>query len=220
MSIKSKNGLILSILATVVILSACMNEKTTVEKMYDILENVVVAEKVFEEQQDPLVSLEKKEKDLYDQIIGLGMKQYNQIVTLSDEASKMAGERKLHMEKETKSLNKSEKEFRKVAEIKDDLDNPKLKKQADELYNLMMKRYKAHDVLFKDYSEGLKEDKKLYEMFKEKNLPIEELEAQVTKLNKTYEKIYAVNEKFNTLTEQYNSKKLSFYKQAGITVKN
>jgi hypothetical protein len=219
MLINSKNGLILSILATIVILSACMNEQTPAEKMYDILEKVVIVEKVFEEQQDPLVTLEKKEKNLYDQIIGLGMKQYDQIVKLSDQAIQMADERKTHMEQETKSIKESEKEFGKVADIKDELGDPKLKKQANELYDLMIKRYKAHDVLYKEYTEGLKNDKKLYVMFKEKNLPIEKLETQVNNLNKTYEKIFAANEKFNALTEQYNAKKLFFYKQAGIKIK-
>jgi nitrous oxide reductase len=218
-SIKRKSHLILSILAAVVILSACFNQKTTVEKMYDVLEKAVRSEKVFEEQQDPLVSLEKKEKDIYDQIIGLGMKQYDQIVKLSDEAIKMVDERKVHMEKETKSLKESEKEFRKVADIKGEIDDPTLKKAANELYNLMMKRYETHDVLTIEYKEGIKNDKELYAMFKDKNLPLENLEAQVNKLNKTYEKIFAANEKFNTLTEQYNAKKLTFYKQAGLKLK-
>ncbi|MGZ4159841.1 MAG: YkyA family protein [Neobacillus sp.] len=219
MSTNSKSQLILSILAAVVVLSGCFNQKTTVEKMYDVLEKVVKSEKVFEEQQDPLISLEKKEKNIYDQIIGFGMKEYDQIVKLSDEAIKMADERKVHMEKETKSLKESEKEFRKIADLKDDFDDSELRKQANELYNLMMKRYKAHDVLNNEYSEGLKNDKELFVMFKKKNLPLEDLEAQVNKLNNIYEKIFAANEKFNTLTEQYNAKKLAFYQKAGLKLK-
>jgi hypothetical protein len=200
-------------------ISGCLNKKTAIEKMYDVLESVVSAEKVFEEQQDPLVSLEKKEKDLYDQIIGLGMKQYDQIVKLSDEALKITDERKDRMEKETKSINESKKKFSEVVEIKKDLDNPELSKQADELYVIMMKRYQAHDVLYKEYMEGIKKDKELYEMFKNKNLPLSALEEQVTNLNQIYEKIYASNESFNKLTEQYNSKKLAFYKKAGLKSK-
>jgi hypothetical protein len=219
MSIINKRHYFLFILAAIVILSACSNQNTTVEKMYDVLEKVVNSEKVFEEQQDPLISLEKKEKDIYDQIIGLGMKQYDQIVKLADEAIKMADERKVHMKQETESLKDSEKEFKKVADIKNDIEDPALKKQANELYNIMMKRYKAHDVLNKNYSEGLKNDKELYGMFKKKNFPLEDLEAQVNKVNKTYEKIFAANEKFNTLTEQYNAKKLSFYQKAGLNLK-
>jgi hypothetical protein len=187
--------------------------------MYDVLENVVDSEKVFEEQQEPLVTLEKNEKNIYDQIIGLGMKQYEQIVKLSDQASKMADERKVHMQQETKSIKKSEKEFRKIANYIEDFDDPALKKLANELYDVMMKRYNMHDELNKEYAEGIKNDKELYVMFKNKNLPLGDLEAQVTKVNKTYEKIFAANESFNNLTEQYNEKKLAFYQKAGLKMK-
>ncbi|HEY2422174.1 MAG TPA: YkyA family protein [Neobacillus sp.] len=219
MSIKSNCYLILSLITAIVILTACFNQKTTVNKMYDVLENVVDSEKVFEEQQEPLVTLEKNEKNIYDQIIGLGMKQYEQIVKLSDQASKMADERKVHMEQETISIKKSEKEFRKVANYKEDFEDPALKKLANELYDVMMKRYNTHDVLNKEYAEGIKNDKELYVMFKNKNLPLGDLEAQVTKVNKTYEKIFAANESFNNLTEQYNEKKLAFYQKAGLKMK-
>jgi hypothetical protein len=211
-----KSSLILTALAAVVLVSGCFNKKSTVEKMYDVLESVVSSEKVFEEQQDPLVLLEKKEKALYDQIIGLGMKQYDQIVKLSDEALKLTDERKDRMEKETKSINKSKQKFNEVANLKENLDKPELRKTANELYDTMIKRYQAHDELYKEYMEGIKADQELYQMFKNKNLPLSALEDQVTKLNNIYEKIYAVNENFNKLTEEYNAKKMTFYKEAGF----
>jgi nitrous oxide reductase len=215
-SLKEKYTFILFLSVLVLILTGCTKEKTPVEKMYNVLENVVSAEKEFEEQQDPLVTLEKKEKEIYDQIIELGMKEYDQIVKLSDEALKMADERKEHMEKETNSIKNSEKEFKKAAEIKDKFDDPALTKLANELFVIMMERYKAHDALYLEYTEALNNDKELYVMFKNKNLPLDDLEEQVTKLNETYKRVYTANEKFNILTEQYNEKKMSFYKQAGI----
>jgi nitrous oxide reductase len=189
---------------------------TPVEKMYDVLEKVAASEKEFEEQQDPLVTLEKKEKEIYDQIIDLGMKEYDQIVKLSDDALALADERKEHMEKETNSIKESEKEFKEVADLKDEFDDPALTKLANELYDIMIQRYNAHEVLFKEYSEALKYDKELYVMFKNKDLPLEDLEAQVNKLNESYKKVFDANENFNKLTEQYNDKKLSFYKKAGL----
>lgn len=216
MSFKKKSSFILFIFLSVVIFSGCTKEKTPEEKMYTVLEKVVAAEKEFEEQQNPLVTLEKKEKGIYDQIIKLGMKEYDQIVKLSDEALLLADQRKELMEKETSSIKQSEKEFTKSANIKDKFEDPSLTKIANELYKIMMERYKAHDELYIEYNEALKNDKALYEMFKNKNLPLEDLEAQVKKLNETYKKIYDANEKFNMLTEQYNDKKLTFYKRAGL----
>ena len=211
-----KYKFLLMLIAIFLFASGCSNKKSSVEKMYDVLENVVSKEKGFEEQQEPLVSLEKKEKELYDKIIGLGMKEYDEIVKLSDEAIALANQRQEHMEKETNSMKESEKEFKKVTDIKDGLDDPALKKLANELYVIMIDRYKAHDELYMDYSEALKDDKQLYEMFKDKNLPLENLEGQVNKLNELYKKVFDANEKFNKLTEQYNDKKLAFYKKAEL----
>lgn len=210
----------LFIFALILILSGCTSEKDPTKEMYDVLEKVVAKEKGFEEQQEPLVSLEKKEKDLYDQIIKLGMKEYEQIVKLSDEALDSADKRKELLEKETNSLKESEKEFQKVKKIKDQLKDPEQKKLANELYDIMMQRYRAHDVLYSNYSEALKNDKELYEMFKNKELPLDALEAQVMKVNETYKNVLATNESFNKLTEEYNATKLSFYKQAGIKSSN
>lgn len=210
----------LFIFALILILSGCTSEKDPTKEMYDVLEKVVAKEKGFEEQQEPLVSLEKKEKALYDQIIKLGMKEYEQIVKLSDEALDSADKRKELLEKETNSLKESEKEFQKVKKIKDQLKDQEQKKLANELYDIMMQRYRAHDVLYSNYSEALKNDKELYEMFKNKELPLDALEAQVMKVNETYKNVLAANESFNKLTEEYNATKLSFYKQAGIKSSN
>jgi Putative cell-wall binding lipoprotein len=215
-TLKDKYRFILLLSVLVVIFAGCTKEKTSVEKMYDILEKVVSAEKEFEEQQNPLVTLEKKEKEIYDQIIKLGMKEYDQIVKLSDEALLLADQRKEHMEKETNSIKESEKEFKKAAIIKDKFEDTALKKLANELYEIMMERYKAHDALNIEYNVALKNDKELYEMFKNKDLSLEDLETQVNKLNETYKRVYTANEKFNMLTEQYNNKKMAFYKQAGL----
>ncbi len=216
MLFKRRNHFLIAIIALNFILTGCTEKKTPTEKMYDILERVVTKEKVFEEQQNPLVTLEKQEKGLYDQIIGLGMKEYDQIVKLSDEALSLVDKRSEHFEKETESLKESEQEFKKVADIKGDLKDTALTKKADDLNDIMMQRYKAHDVLYKEYTEALKYDKELYMMFKNKDLPYEELETQVNKLNETYEKVFSANEKFNKFTEKYNHQKLSFYQEAGL----
>jgi len=217
--VKGRSRILLIVVAIIFILSGCAEKKTTIEKMYDVLENVVDKEKVFEQQQEPLVTLEKQEKDVYDQIIKQGMKEYDQIVKLSDEALALADKRKDRLEKETTSLKESEQEFSKVADLKGQLEDPALKELANDLYIIMMKRYEAHRELYKQYSLALQYDKELYQMFKNKNLPLEDLEAQINKLNESYKKVYAANEQFNKYTEQYNEKKLTFYKKAGLKTK-
>ncbi|WP_368857082.1 YkyA family protein [Neobacillus paridis] len=211
-----KSHFIITVIAIFVMLSGCAKKNTTVEEIYHVLEKTVTKEKVFEQQQKPLVTLEKKEKNLYNQIIRLGLKQYDQIVKLSNEAIASVNQRKKLMDKETKSIEESEQEFKKIKPLIGKLEDPDLRKITSELADIMSKRYKAHEKLSLEYNDALKNDKKLYEMFKNKNLPLQELEGQVNKLNKIYKTISATNEEFNQLTEQYNKKKLSFYKKAGL----
>lgn len=198
------------------LLSGCFQQKTTTEKMYEVLEKVVSAEKGFEEQQNPLVTAESKEEKIYNEIISLGMKQYDQIVKLSNEALDLTNQRKAMMEKETESLKKSEEQFQKVKELKTELKEKRLKQQIDQLYAIMEKRYRAHDELYKLYKDGLSEDRQLYQMLKDKNTSLDDLEKQITKLNDDYKKIIDANNKFNVLTEQYNAKKMLFYRTAGL----
>ncbi|MBT2687854.1 YkyA family protein [Bacillus sp. ISL-47] len=196
-----------------------MNQPTPEEKMYEILENVVAKEKTFEEQQDPLVNLEKKEKDLYDRIIALGMKEFDEITKLSDEASSIVDQRKDHMEKEQESIQASKVEFETLLPIIEEIEDKKVKEKSKLLYEIMMERYKIHDVLYKDYSKALEYDKELYAMFKKEDLSLEQLEEQISKINDMYEKILASNKQFNEKTEEYNEAKLSFYKEAGLEIK-
>jgi hypothetical protein len=212
--------LIILIVANLIVLSGCLNQKTTPEKMYEVMEKVVLEETTFENQQSPLVQAEKKEKQLYDQIISLGMKEYEQIVKLADEALLLVEERKALMSSETASIEKSEIQFKKLLPFIKKLEEPALKKDAKKLYEVMIKRYELHDDLNQAYSEALQLDKELYQMFKRKDLSMEDLENQINQINLIYEKIYEINEQFNLNTKEYNDLKLVFYQKAGFKIEN
>ncbi|MEH7445181.1 YkyA family protein [Bacillus sp. JJ1122] len=218
MSILKSIGLSIVLMAGVLSLAGCMDRQTPEEKMFEELEKVVSTEKVFEDQQDPLVELEKQEKEIYEQIISLGMKEYDQIVKLADEALTIADKREEHIEKEKESIKKSEQEFKNVSNIAEEIEDPSLKKQASELQATMKERYKIHDELYKNYKQGLQYDKELYEMLKDKDLSFEKLEEQINKVNKVYESVLKNNQEFNDRTDRYNKEKMDFYKKAGIEV--
>jgi tetratricopeptide (TPR) repeat protein len=203
----------------VLVLSGCLNSQTPVDKLYSVLEQVVIKEKEFEEQQEPLVNLEKEEKVLYDKIISLGMKEYDEIVKVADEAIQIIEKRSLHMEKEQQSIQSSKKEFQKVTSILEEMDETDIKDKAEELSAMMESRYQIHEELFKNYTQGIKYDIELYEMFKNKDIQLEQLEEQIIKINEVYQKVLENNEDFNKKTEEYNKKKLEFYKAAGIEIK-
>lgn len=199
-----------------IFLTACFQQETLAEKIYTKLEKVAATEKGFEQVQEPLVQVEKKEKAIYDKIIALNTAQYDEKVKLSGEALTMVNERKKYMDTETKSLQESQKEFKNVSPLIKEFNDKKLKTKANQLYDLMMDRYKAHQTLSKEYLQGVAEDQKLYEMFKEQKVSVDSLKTQVETVNSIYKSIYASNDQFNQLTQQYNDKKLQFYKKAGL----
>lgn len=216
MAIVSVNRIIFSIFAISFLLTGCVSKEKTTERMYQALENVVEAEKAFKEQQEPLVELEKQEKEIYNQIMALGMKQHDQIVKLSDEAISIIDKRREHLQKEIDSIDTSKTEFKNAEEIRKEIDDSKQKKKATELLEIMRNRYKVHSQLAKEYSSALDNDKKLYQMLKNESISYEKLEEHVTNLNTIYQKVYDKNEEFNELTAQYNEKKLEFYEEAGL----
>ncbi|MBY0120869.1 YkyA family protein [Bacillus sp. S/N-304-OC-R1] len=211
--------LLIFCLSIFTIISGCVSSTTPVEKVYEVLENVVAAEKVFEEQQDPLVDLEKKEKVVYEKIISLGLKEYDEISRLSDEATQIVDQRKAHMQKEEESIKASENEFKTIEPLIEEIDDPALKEMSQKLYNIMMERYSIHEELFENYAAAIELDKGLYAMFKQKDLQLTQLEEQITKINAAYGKIIEANKKFNEKTKQYNELKLSFYNESELDVK-
>nr|WP_275695457.1 YkyA family protein [Fredinandcohnia sp. SECRCQ15] len=199
-------------------LTGCIGGPTPEEEIYKTLEKVVTLEKTFEEQQEPLIQLEKKERKLYDQIISLGMKEYDKIVSLSDEALNIVNERETKLNNEYESIKSSKEEFENAVKSINDIKDKDLKEEAEELVALMQKRYESYDKLYADYSEAINNDKLLYEMFKKEQLTLEELEGQINKINTIYEKVVSSNDLFNNVTNQYNEAKVNFYKQAGLKV--
>jgi hypothetical protein len=219
-SIVRMNCIIFSIFAISFLLTGCISKEKTTERMYKSLEKVVEAEKAFEEQQEPLVELEKQEKEIYNQIMALGMKQHEEIVGLSDEALSIIDKRRDHLQKEIDSIKDSEIEFKKAEKIKNEIEDSEQKKKASELLEIMSNRYKVHNQLTKEYSNALDSDKELYVMLKNESVSFEKLEDHVTKLNIIYQKVYDANEEFNELTAQFNEKKLEFYEEVGLNLEN
>ncbi|WP_019152958.1 YkyA family protein [Robertmurraya massiliosenegalensis] len=216
--LKWKKTTVVFILLGMLVLSGCLNRTSTTDEMYTVLENVVDLEQDFEQQQEPLVELEREEKEIYSKIIELGMKEFDQIVTLSEEALTIVDKRKEHMDKEEASIQASKQEFEKLVPLMEELEDEEIKTKAKELYEIMQKRFATHDTLYENYINGIEYDKELYQMFQQEELSIDQLEEQITKINDTYKIVLESNEQFNEFTEQYNEIKLQFYTAAGIEI--
>lgn len=218
MSIKWKTSLFLIFFGILVFLSGCFNQETPEQHIYEGLENVVSLEKPFVDQQESLIQLEKQEKELYDEIMGIGMKEHEQIMKLSDEAIALNEQRQEHIEIERNSIVASEKEFKALQPMIEKIEDEKTKEKAVELYDIMMNRYQSHEALHRYYLDGLQLDIELYSMLKQEDLTLDELEEQIMKINEMYEKVIEENKRFNEQTEKFNQMKLSFYNLAGFNV--
>ncbi len=199
-------------------LFGCNKGPTPQEEIYTVLEEVVVIEDAFKEQQNPLVELEKSEKELYDEIISLSMKEYDRIVTLSEQALGIVEERDSRIDHEYESLQNSKNEFQKVHELIEKLEEDTLKQEALSLVELMNNRYDSYEELYKSYKVAVSYDKELYKLFQQEDLSIEPLQEQINLINESYDQVIAANEKFNDYTENYNLAKITFYKNAGLDV--
>lgn len=208
-----KRKLAIVICASAFLLASCGNSE---KKIYKTLEETVSIEKDFESQQKPMAELEEKENEIFNEMMKLGMKQMDKITKLSDKALNNLKKREEYLKKEEEAIAASKKEFEKVKETIPSLEDEPLKEKANQLEQLMTERYDAHAKLSKAYKATIKEDRKLYEMMKDKDLKLEELEQQIAASNKAREQVIEANKQFNEYTKKFNEEKSSFYKEADL----
>ncbi|KMY45139.1 hypothetical protein AC622_13630 [Bacillus sp. FJAT-27916] len=194
------------------------SSKTPEEESYDLLEELASIEQGYEEQHEPLQKLEAEDNEIYAQIIELGMKEMDEIKTLSDEAITGIEEREELMKKEKESINESRERFGDFDGLIEELSDKKAQTEAAALQKIMKQRYDDYDQLYDLYLASLAEEKKLYELFKDEKATKDQFETQIESVNKTYTELSEANAQFNEQTEKYNNKKISFYNLAGIEV--
>lgn len=208
-------GFILVICLT--LLASCSG-KSTEEKIHSQLEEAVNKEEVFEEQQEPITDLEKKEQELYNQIIDLSMDDFDKIKNLSEKAISVINERSDKIATEKESMESSKEEFKKAEELIGKLEDSKLKKKGQELVEVMNNRYDAYSKLNKAYNTSLKLEKEMYKMLQKEDVEQQELTKKIEKINQSYEKVLNYNKKFNEYTVEYNAIKKDFYELAEMNV--
>ena len=200
-----------------ILLSGCSGPSPE-ENIYTIFEKVVTLEEPFKEQQQPLKELEKKESELYNEIMDIGLKDFDKVVALSNEAVAVLEDRETRIKAEYESIKASKEEFELVNNEIEKIKDEKLAEKAKEIKTTMENRYSAYDSLFESYKTSISYDKELYTMLQKEDLTIEELEAQINKVNDAYKIVMQQNDVFNKLTEEYNKLKIEFYKNASLNV--
>ncbi|RIW29490.1 hypothetical protein D3H55_18800 [Bacillus salacetis] len=200
------------------LLTGCMGGSTPQEMVYDTLEDTVKKEEKLKETQEPLTKLEQEEQKLFDQAIGLSMKEIDEVRKLADKALENVSEREALIKAETDAMEEAKEAFKEAEASIEEIEDEKLRKEAEELSALMNKRFEAHASMADSYLKSLSSDKELYEMLKKEDLTMEDLQAQIGKINENYKSTMDFNKTYNQLTEEVNSSKLSFYENAEIEV--
>ncbi|MEH6946013.1 YkyA family protein [Bacillus sp. JJ634] len=201
------------VLCSTIVLSGCWASVSPEEKVYRILEDSVKKEHEFEEQHERITQLEKEEKKIYQDIIELGWRQSDSVRTLAEEALDNIEEREKFLAGEHKKIQASQKTSMKMENQIDKIEREEIKKQVITLHKTMNKRYETYEKLYEAYRQSLVYDRELYEMFTNETLKMDQLQEQIEKINKSYEKVLRYSEQFNELTETFMQQKADFYRK-------
>ncbi|MFC7392396.1 YkyA family protein [Scopulibacillus cellulosilyticus] len=207
------------LLITGLLLSACSLTESPSQKIYTLAEKSASKEKDFNQVQKPLVDAEEKEQAIYNQLVTLDKNNVKQTAKLSDQAVQSVENRGRLLKKEKKSIDNAYNTFKQAVPEINKIKDVKLKNKAKQMADTMKARYKDYQILHNEYSEALKDDRKLYELFKDKNLKIETLQTQLEKVNNHYKAISKDKETFNKATKIFNQQKKTFYDAADINNK-
>ncbi|PEO53575.1 hypothetical protein COI41_31065 [Bacillus toyonensis] len=203
---------------SVTLLSGCLGAKPE-EKLYEAFESATTKEITLSVNTNKLATLEEQGLELYNQITLEG-KENNQVVKEKiDQAVTNIHDRKKVLEKEKATLENAQNEVKSVDKYIKRLEDKKLQEQAEKVQDMYKKRAESFKKLHDDYGKSLQLEQELYNMLQTKDEKLKSIHEKVKMLNQSYEQILSNKDRFNTYTNEYNQKKLAFYKQANIKIK-
>ncbi|PHE27759.1 hypothetical protein COF51_29095 [Bacillus pseudomycoides] len=202
---------------SVTLLSGCLGQKPEAN-LYVAFENAAKQEKTMYEDTKKLAELEKQGQELYTQITLEG-KENNQVVKEKlDQAVTNINDREKVLEKEKATLENAQNEVKSADKYIKKLEDKKLQEQAEKVQDMYKNRAESFKKLQDDYKNSLQLEQELYKMLQAKEEKLKSIQEKVKMLNQSYEQILSNKDRFNTYTNEYNQKKLAFYKQANIKI--
>ncbi|MDZ5712899.1 YkyA family protein [Jeotgalibacillus haloalkalitolerans] len=199
-----------------IFLSGCVFGTPAEEEISEKLEAAVAAEEGYVSAQNDLRELETEEQQLYDEIMSLSMEEFEQINSLADEALGNLEAREEKLAEERAAIESSEEEFSGVEALTEDLDSDEVRQHVELMIETMNNRYLSHEELTSAYESGIALNRELYELLKNEDLQLEELEEQITSVNDQNAVIIEANTAFNDLTSEYNELKAEYYDLAEL----
>ncbi|MCU4970861.1 YkyA family protein [Bacillus toyonensis] len=203
---------------SVTLLSGCLGQIPE-EKLYVAFESATKQEKTMFEDTKKLAELEKQGQELYTQITIEGKKNNQVVKEKLDQAIANINDRKKVLEKEKATLENAQNEVKSVDKYIKKLEDKKLQEQSEKVQDMYKNRAESFNKLHDDYKKSLQLEQELYKILQAKDEKLKSINEKVKMLNQSYEQILSNKDRFNKYTNEYNQKKLAFYKQANIKIK-
>lgn len=179
-----------------------------------LLDAAFEAEQEFIESQEKLNELEERDMEIYDALMELDAVDEGRLQSLTDEALQNVSERMKLLEEERNSIIQSKEEFQKIEPLIEEVEKDAIKEKLENLFQTMMERYEAYDEVYETYVESLYLTENLYNHLKNE-AAYTVLYETLEEVNRSYEKLFKANDKFNVLTKQYNRLKQEYYDMMG-----
>src|SRR5690625_2692444 len=134
-----KKVLLFSVICLPLIFTACSN--STEEKIHKHLEEAVKIENENESEKDSSIAeLEQHEQEIYKEIIGLSLDDYDKIKKLVDAANENIDERNELLQQENDKYEESKEEFKNTESLIEKLNDKDTKEKAKNMYDTMMEQ--------------------------------------------------------------------------------
>lgn len=184
------------------------------DKIFAHLDAALEIEQEFIESQEKLNELEERDMEIYDALMELDAVDEGRLQSLTDEALQNVSERMKLLEEERNSIIQSKEEFQKIEPLIEEVEKDAIKEKLENLFQTMMERYEAYDEVYETYVESLYLTENLYNHLKNE-AAYTVLYETLEEVNRSYEKLFKANDKFNVLTKQYNRLKQEYYDMMG-----
>ena len=198
-------------------LAGCSAAKSPGEKAFQYMEKAAQLESGFNAQQKPLIKEEQNEQQLYQDILALDMKQFDQIQAKSKQALSSVAKRKQLMETEKKSMDQAANIFKKAEPFVNQIKDKKQAVIGKKTIKDMNDRYDSFNKLNTYYNQSLTADESLFKLLQTKGVTVENLQKKLDEVNASYKKIDKEKDQFNTYTTSFNQDKKAFYKSMNIS---
>lgn len=211
MAVKNFVGFILLSIVACTLASCSHNVH---DEIFAHLDAALEIEQEFIESQEKLNELEERDMEIYDALMELDAVDEGRLQSLTDEALQNVSERMKLLEEERNSIIQSKEEFQKIEPLIEEVEKDAIKEKLENLFQTMMERYEAYDEVYETYVESLYLTENLYNHLKNE-AAYTVLYETLEEVNRSYEKLFKANDKFNVLTKQYNRLKQEYYDMMG-----